>query len=250
MKHFYYLTLLMLPITTYAGFEQEPNNDMSTASTLNLNEVYSGAFNNRDYDYYKFTINADTNVNLTIQQKTESSQYSHFSILNSSGSSFFEQNIPAYDTSAYKNTIGLKTGTYFFRVYNDYGSSSSNYEFSLISDLTPPKPLTIPNMVSTIGLKDINENSADETAFLKIQSDAKAVVEIVDNQTKVKLKKIIVSTDSRSLQPINMTAYTDSNSNQIADFGILFLNRTTGAYSQVIYDPQTGKVINKLSVTQ
>lgn len=252
MKKLLTFLVLTIPMMSHAGFEQEPNNDMSTASALNLNEVYSGAFssNSSNYDYYKFTISADTNINLTIQQKTESSEESYFYILNSSGNSFFNQEIPAYDTSEYKNTVGLKAGTYFFKAYNYYSSSSSNYEFSLISDLTPPKPLTIPNMVSSVGLKDTNGNGADETAFLKIQSDTKAIVEIIDNHTKAKLKKIIVSADSRAIQPINMTSYTDSNNDQVPDFGILFLNRSTGGYLQTIYDPITGKALAKYSVSQ
>lgn len=115
--------------------ETQNKNDgtRQTANRIKLAKAYKGfsAYNDDDYDFYKFTIGTTADV----QIKIKSEQYSLiYGLYNANGSLVEEEDdVHRNGTtkiSNYNHTIRLKKGTYYFVVYN-YEDDCGWYKFKI-----------------------------------------------------------------------------------------------------------------------
>ncbi|MEB4888163.1 MULTISPECIES: hypothetical protein [Priestia] len=111
-------------------YEKEFNNTLTTANSINLNQVYKGTINNsNDKDIYKIVVPNDGNVALSMKQKAGAEW--HAQLQNSSGyvyKDFITNGDELVSGNASVQTW-LKKGTYFAVIENDSYTEDIPYEF-------------------------------------------------------------------------------------------------------------------------
>ena len=116
------------------SYEQEPNDEMKSATAIQLNttytgystyKVYSGYIHTGDFDYYKFTLDKPGQVTLSMKNHRD---YTWSFILQNSDNKIFidadtENGVKVTNEKiAYTNkSVGLPAGTYYVRVYGNHG---------------------------------------------------------------------------------------------------------------------------------
>ncbi|PAE25777.1 pre-peptidase C-terminal domain-containing protein [Bacillus sp. 7894-2] len=113
-------------------YEQEFNNNLTTANSIKLNQSYNGNLQSYDdLDFYKFSVPKDGLVNLQIPQKTGLELYAR--IQSSSGTVY--KDIVTNGSEAVKGNaalqVSLKKGTYYLQIKNNYGYIDIPYSFKL-----------------------------------------------------------------------------------------------------------------------
>ena len=116
--------------TRATGDRYEPNNSMQTATSIANNVTIKDANIHlpTDNDYYKFTLNATSNVNINLSHIPDGCDYD-LKLYNS------ENKQLAFSARAGNNPESIMTalnaGTYYIHVYSYTGCSSSYYHLSL-----------------------------------------------------------------------------------------------------------------------
>ncbi|MFK2825557.1 S-layer homology domain-containing protein [Bacillus sp. B190/17] len=116
-------------------YEQEANNNVQSATSMKVNNVYKGVLSSSsDDDYYKFTLDKPGNVSITMPNLTNSSW--DVNVYNSQGTNLnrFYTDYGSFATGDKKDQIGLPAGTYYIRVSNYTGASKVPYHFNLQYD--------------------------------------------------------------------------------------------------------------------
>ncbi|EKB46039.1 Bacterial pre-peptidase C-terminal domain protein [Solibacillus isronensis B3W22] len=118
-----------------SNYEQEPNDEMKSATNIELNTTYSGYSNFRtsgswgshigDFDYFKFTLDKPGKVTLSMKNNED---YTWSFLLTDSNNKQFidadtENGVKVTDQNISHTTrsVGLPAGTYYVRVYGNYG---------------------------------------------------------------------------------------------------------------------------------
>lgn len=106
-----------------------------------------------------------------------------------------------------------------------------------------PRLVTIPSVIDTTSLPDVNANGFEDFAVLRILPDASTVVDVVDGNTGAPIKRISYAPDSRVAQPISITGFNDADNNGTPDIGVLFYNTAKSAHAQIIREAATGRLV-------
>lgn len=119
-------------------YEQEPNNDIKSATLLNVNNQYNGILHDTsDKDYYKFQLKKPGNLSISMPNIVDYSW--RIELYDSAGKelSAFRTEYGSLATRASKDQIGLPAGTYYIKVenYSYYNNSSKvPYHFDISFD--------------------------------------------------------------------------------------------------------------------
>ena len=126
--------------------EQEPNNDIQSATDIQLNTTYTGHstyiednfWHNQigEFDYYKFTLDKPGQV--TLSMKNDQDYTWSFKLQDSNNKTFIdadtEKGVKVIDQNITDTTrsVGLPAGTYYVQVHgNDWGMEHILYELKL-----------------------------------------------------------------------------------------------------------------------
>lgn len=124
------IMVVMMGIPAFAANEVEPNDDISTATPISVNEtVYGYATDGSDDDYYKFTTSSDGYIKVDVNKDYAESWHMYLYLYNGTKKSemyYFGASSEGIKDSTIK--IGLPKGTYYICV--DAGSES-NYSFKV-----------------------------------------------------------------------------------------------------------------------
>jgi hypothetical protein len=255
MKKFIVLPLLLLALlgisaTANAGFEFEPNDGSTTATPLKLNEVFTGNFDNSygASDYYKLTLTKPSEITLHFKNTMQNSPSVSFGVWNSTvTAALLSQSIAASDTSDNILRINLAAGIFYIRIYQ-LDSSNKTYELSAQSPLGVSRPITIPSVVGSVSLPDLNGNGYKDVAILRILADASTVVDTIDSFTGIQLNRVSYVTDSRVAQPISIIGFDDVDGNGTPDIGVLVYQKSKNQHTQYIRNAVTGALVKSFVV--
>ncbi|MEK5066225.1 hypothetical protein [Cytobacillus sp. FSL R5-0596] len=175
-------------------YEQEFNNNLTTATAVNLNPTYKG--NLQDYDdidFYKFSVPKDGLVNLQIPQKAGMVLYAH--IQNSSGKVY--KDLYTNGSEAVKGNaalqVSLKKGTYYLRLSNYSGATHIPYSFKLY--------MQTPGLASSKVTVTNNKGKKDSIRISGIKKGD--VIKVYNASTKGKLIAQKTSTGSADTISVN-----------------------------------------------
>jgi hypothetical protein len=231
-----------------AGFEAEPNNTLATATPMRLNEVYTGNFESvylHQDDYFKFTLTKSTEIVFHYRNITPTGNYPGlFEVLDNLGTTRYMQG-SSTDLVDHVARVNLAAGIFYVHINTYFGTNS--YEFSAQSPLSVPRPITIPSVISSVNMPDLNRNGYKDMAVLRILANANAVVDTIDGLTGKLLKRVVYITDSRLIQPISLISF-DLESNGSPDIGVLGYNSTTGKHAQYFRNALTGALIKSFII--
>ncbi|WMJ16514.1 hypothetical protein RA955_18240 [Geobacillus proteiniphilus] len=116
------------------GYETEDNGNMANATPITVNDTYRGILrDDRDVDYYKFSLNQPGLVTFSLPNKSQSGGRIKISIIDKNGNT--QADLVNNPTSAYdmvENSVGLAAGDYFVKVKTyDYYVKNEPYSFTL-----------------------------------------------------------------------------------------------------------------------
>ncbi len=240
--HLLFTALLGFTSVANAGFEAEPNDSLATASPMKLNEVYTGSFDNSNpsYDYYKLSLTKPTEIVFHFRNTMSDSSSVYFYVLNNLGEQVFFASSIGSDLLDHSFRVNLVAGVFYTRVRSDFTNKS--YELSALSPISVPRPITMPSVVDSVNLPDLNSNGYKDMAVLRILADTRAVVDTIDGFTGALLKRIVYISDSRLVQPISIISF-DLDNNGSPDIGVLGYNSTTGKHAQYVRNALTGQLV-------
>ncbi len=143
---YYHKTLdytLNTELDTETPFESEGNNTIKTADELPLNTAVGGCHHKlNDTDYFQFTLEEDSAVDLVfsitdIISETSNYNYWNLTLYSAEDSGKAIQTFSAYGTKLnyYLNTAGLSAGTYYVKVTTD-DYYWSNTAYTLTANVT------------------------------------------------------------------------------------------------------------------
>ncbi|UYG93823.1 hypothetical protein [Cytobacillus firmus] len=175
-------------------YEQEFNNNLTTATGVNLNQSYKGNLQySGDIDFYKFSIPKDGLVNLQIPQKTGLELYA--GIHNSSGKVY--KDLYTNGSEAVKGNaalqVSLKKGMYYLQIKNYYGNIDIPYSFKLY--------MQTPGLASSKITVTNNKGKKDSIRISGIKKGD--VVKVYNASTKGKLIAQKTSTGSADTISVN-----------------------------------------------
>jgi hypothetical protein len=122
-------------INNYSGLFTEPNNSFVTAQdigNLSTTQTFNGFVGTSDHDdYYEFTLNQTSRVNLSLTDLQEAAQLTIVADLDNDGMLDYDEELEEnYSSSAADRSLTeiLVPGTYAIRVYTyEYSDDSTNY---------------------------------------------------------------------------------------------------------------------------
>jgi hypothetical protein len=242
-----FAVLLGIASVANAGFEAEPNNTTATATPMKLNEVFTASFDNTSTDdYYKIVLTKPTEIVFNFRlQPTANSDLIRFTILDLLGATIFSDYRYYHGSDASNFKVNLVAGTFYVKI--DYLYNNDGYELSAQSPLAVSKPITIPSVISSVNMPDLNSNGYKDMAVLRILADARAVVDTLDGFTGALIKRVVYITDSRLIQPISLISF-DLDGNGAPDIGVLGYNSTTGKHAQYIRNALTGVLVKSFVI--
>lgn len=237
------IALLAYSLFAHAGFEAEPNDTLATATPLKLNEIFTG---NADYsrtsDFYKLELPKATEIKFHYQF-TGSITGVFFKILNSNNAVIHSQEIRTINEVVIG--VNLVPGIFYIQLQPNpsFARSNGSYALSAQSPLSVPRLITIPSVIDTTSLRDVNANGYEDLAILRILTNASTVVDVVDGYTQALIKRIIYMTDSRVSQPISITGFNDADNNGTPDIGVFFYNASRAVNIQIVKEARTGLLV-------
>jgi len=244
-----FAVLLGIASVANAGFEAEPNNSIATATQMKLNEVFTGSFDGATSispDIYKLTLTKPSEIVFHFRNTILPGTNVSFYILGSpAGSQVIYYGTAGNDLLDHSFPVNLVAGEFYIQVAAAY--STGTYELSAQSPLAVSKPITIPSIISSTNMPDLNGNGYKDMAVLRILADARAVVDTLDGFTGTLLKRVVYITDSRLIQPISLISF-DLESNGSPDIGVLGYNSTTGKHGQYIRNALTGALVKSFII--
>lgn len=131
--------------TTLGNYEQEPNDTFADATPMTANTFYTGYIQRKDgtklYDYYKFTIENDSKIEVTFKANERCNEKSgylgyKFALFDGdlSKGEYSKQNYPLFEETNNKQeitkTIDAKAGDYYFRVKLKSSSSFNKCDWN------------------------------------------------------------------------------------------------------------------------
>lgn len=149
------------------------------------------------------------------------------------------------DTVEHIFKVNLVAGIYYIKI--KAGFTIDSYELSAQSPLSVPRPITIPSVVGSANMPDLNRNGYKDIAVLRILANANAVVDTIDGLTGKRLKRVVYISDSRLIQPISLISF-DLDGNGSPDIGVLGYNSTTGKHAQYVRNALTGALIKSFII--
>ena len=115
------MVLAAIPVTVLAVSDREPNNNMNQAQKFTLFDTISGSITDKDYDWYKFTLDAPGAVTLKM-----TSYLPYYSVwcFDAEGNELWSQYAMEMDSSLGvridRHTIHLTKGTYYLKISGEY----------------------------------------------------------------------------------------------------------------------------------
>lgn len=124
------IMVAMMGITAFAANEVEPNDYISTATSISVNEtVYGYITDSSDDDYYKFTINSDGYINIDVNKDYARSCSLYLYSYNGTDKKCLHEHYIYYESIKDSTCkIGLPKGTYYFLICESY---EMNYNFKI-----------------------------------------------------------------------------------------------------------------------
>jgi hypothetical protein len=110
------------------------------------------------------------------------------------------------------------------------------------------RPITIPSVVGSVSLPDLNGNGYKDVAILRILADASTVVDTIDSFTGIQLNRVSYVTDSRVAQPISIIGFDDVDGNGTPDIGVLVYQKSKNQHTQYIRNAVTGALVKSFVV--
>ena len=129
----YIMTVLF--IEENDSYEDEPNDDLSQAMTINLNKQYTGNLTNEnDIDYYKFNIKNKKKVwiNFKHDKTSEKETLWKISLFDDSDGTLLEFDSTGENANITSYNVRLPAGNYYIKI-NDYYWSDLDYTFCVYS---------------------------------------------------------------------------------------------------------------------
>jgi len=115
--------------TAASNWETENNNSKDTADEIKVNSEYNGALTtSSDVDWYKFTVSQNGYFNVTFSHDAleNSRNYWVLRLYDGTGASYIDGISSSYsvagNANVTTNTFGIKAGTYYIKVNDDYHS--------------------------------------------------------------------------------------------------------------------------------
>lgn len=246
-------------------YEQEFNNNLTTATAVNLNQTYKG--NLQDYDdidFYKFSAPKDGLVNLQIPQKT--GMELHARIQNSSGKVYKDlyTNGSEAVTGNEVLQVSLKKGTYYLQIKNYYGSIDIPYSFKLYMQ-TPGLASSKVTVTNNKGKKDsirisgikkgdvIKVYNASTKGKLIAQKTSTGSADTISvNQMGEKAGKIYVTVTSPSMTESKRTAvsFTGEQTNAIKSSQVKITNNKSKKDVITVSKLKKGNVVKVYSASK
>ncbi|MEQ1546596.1 hypothetical protein [Methyloglobulus sp.] len=178
-------------------------------------------------------------------QPTTTRDYVGFTIFDLGGATIFSDTQWYYGSEFSNYKVNLVAGTFYVKIGTGYGNDG--YELSAQSPLAVSKPITVPSVIGSTNLPDLNRNGYKDMAVLRILANANAVVDTIDGFTGKLLKRVVYISDSRLIQPISLISF-DLDGNGSPDIGVLGYNSTTGKHAQYVRNALTGALIKSFII--
>lgn len=135
------LTFFALTVCASAASESEPNDDINSANSINVNELIIGFIEKDDnyydhkdeYDYFKFTLPSDGYIKVTYSQfyYDSSSSWVTLKIFNQNKEEYKRLNIKRNAVTTETADIGLPGGTYYISISNSYSKEGFDYNLTV-----------------------------------------------------------------------------------------------------------------------
>ncbi len=126
------IILLSSMIFAFAVSEREDNDNISVANTISVNQIISGySDKNSDDDWYKFTLNADGYISITLNHEYGSTTQKIY-LYTYDGSEKKEhlyKNVASESETQTTVKHGLKKGTYYLMIHSS--AKGNGYSFSV-----------------------------------------------------------------------------------------------------------------------
>ncbi|EDP71966.1 peptidase-like protein [Flavobacteriales bacterium ALC-1] len=135
-----------------ANNDVEPNNEVSQATAINFNQVYSGQLsyytaNSDSQDFYSFTLNENDDVEFVLNAFEGLANTVSLTLYDMSGNQIFQLFHDGVNSSRTSNTINLNMGDYYFVIGGV--SQTGSYEFNVIpQNSLSTNENTLDNLVS------------------------------------------------------------------------------------------------------
>ncbi|MBK0291313.1 hypothetical protein IAE22_03335 [Bacillus sp. S34] len=220
-------------------YEKEFNNTLTTANSINLNQVYKGTINNsNDKDIYKIVVPNDGNVALSMKQKAGAEW--HAQLQNSSGyvyKDFITNGDELVSGNASVQTW-LKKGTYFAVIENDSYTEDIPYEFitSMKSPALKASQIKVTNnkgkddviAVSGIAKGDIVKvyNTSSKGTLLASKTSTGPSATLTTKQVGEKAGKVYVTVSRSGMSESNRVAvgFSGEQSNALSSSQVKITN--------------------------
>lgn len=147
--------------------ETEPNNSTSQATQINLNtQTIKGFFSwNDNEDYYKLSLPKDGDISVNIDSSIESA---YLDLLDSNGSAVWGQYV--VNAEKFSNTVYLKAGTYYIRLYKSISGYTGTY---LLSVKCPSLIPSAPTVYEVSNLSTIVKGKTEANAAVSVKIASK-----------------------------------------------------------------------------
>ncbi|KML41345.1 hypothetical protein [Cytobacillus firmus] len=256
----------LVKYTSSSNYEQEFNDNLTTATAIKLNQSYYGNLQyDEDLDFYKFSIPKDGLVNLQIPQKSGLELYA--SIQNSSGTVY--KDLSTNGSGSVKGNAGLqvfmKKGTYYLKIKNYYyGSTGIPYSFKLYMQ-TPGLASNKVTVTNNKGKKDsvrisgikkgdlIKVYNASTKGKLVAQKTSTGSADTISvNQVGEKAGKIYVTVTSPSMTESKRTAvsFTGEQTNAVKSSQVKMTNNKSKKDVITVSKLKKGDVVKVYSASK
>lgn len=198
------------------AYESEFNNELATADTFTINTPITGNIHAYgDVDYYKIELPEDAAVkfNFKIDNPITTSNNSHWTLrlYNDNNSLMGDYTVTGNITSSYMNTIGLKAGTYYYRIagYNSSYWSSVPYTITAATDTETPWEVE-------------NNDILDNASTLELDTPTNGILYLKDDVDYYKFELKEAGGISFNFDPVEISS--DSTSKEYWGISICYEN--------------------------
>lgn len=127
------LTFFALTVCASAASESEPNNNINSSNSINVNEAVYGSVESWGNDYLKFTLKTDGYINLMYKQECSDNTSSFVSVelLDSNNNTLNSMSIRRTAEITTSSNTGLPAGTYYISLSNSHHQYDYEYELTV-----------------------------------------------------------------------------------------------------------------------